>query len=193
LQTNGEKIEYRVWNPFRSKLAAAVLGGVEQIHMPPGSKVLYLGAASGTTVSHVAADVVPSEDEVAAVAVEAEVAAAEDVVVAPEASRAVKPSPSKRIVTRESSLPAARRTPWSPGTLYPDPRSTARSASPLRFVFSSVFIFDPSLNPNPRLMMRLCAGVQNMASCGHEQPWRPPVAVCTPGAREAVAGAPRSA
>jgi fibrillarin-like rRNA methylase len=50
---NGEKIEYRVWNPFRSKLAAAVLGGVEQIHIKPGSKVLYLGAASGTTVSHV--------------------------------------------------------------------------------------------------------------------------------------------
>ncbi|XP_076305221.1 rRNA 2'-O-methyltransferase fibrillarin [Tachypleus tridentatus] len=47
------KIEYRVWNPFRSKLAAAILGGVDQIHMSPGSKVLYLGAASGTTVSHV--------------------------------------------------------------------------------------------------------------------------------------------
>merc|ERR1711971_1122678 len=47
------KIEYRVWNPFRSKLAAAVLGGVDKIHMPPGSKVLYLGAASGTSVSHV--------------------------------------------------------------------------------------------------------------------------------------------
>lgn len=51
---NGEKIEYRVWNPFRSKLAAAILGGIDQIHMPRGSKVLYLGAASGTTVSHVA-------------------------------------------------------------------------------------------------------------------------------------------
>lgn len=51
---NSEKIEYRVWNPFRSKLAAAILGGVDQIHMSPGSKVLYLGAASGTTVSHVA-------------------------------------------------------------------------------------------------------------------------------------------
>lgn len=48
------KTEYRVWNPFRSKLAAAILGGVDQIYMPPGSKVLYLGAASGTTVSHVA-------------------------------------------------------------------------------------------------------------------------------------------
>lgn len=54
LQNEGEaKIEYRVWNPFRSKLAAAILGGVDHIYMPPGSKVLYLGAASGTTVSHV--------------------------------------------------------------------------------------------------------------------------------------------
>jgi len=42
-----------VWNPFRSKLCAAILGGVEHVHMKPGSKVLYLGAASGTTVSHV--------------------------------------------------------------------------------------------------------------------------------------------
>jgi len=46
------KIEYRVWNPFRSKLAAAIVGGVENIHIKPGSKLLYLGAASGTTVSH---------------------------------------------------------------------------------------------------------------------------------------------
>lgn len=50
---DGSKVEYRVWNPFRSKLAAAILGGVENIHMGPGSKVLYLGAASGTSVSHV--------------------------------------------------------------------------------------------------------------------------------------------
>ena len=42
-----------MWNPFRSKLAAAILGGIDKIHMMPGSKVLYLGAASGTTVSHV--------------------------------------------------------------------------------------------------------------------------------------------
>jgi len=60
------KIEYRVWNPFRSKLAAAILGGVDAIHMPPGSKVLYLGAASGTTVSHVS-DVVGPEGMVYAV------------------------------------------------------------------------------------------------------------------------------
>jgi len=50
---DGTKVEYRVWNPFRSKLAAAILGGVDNIWMAPGSKVLYLGAASGTTVSHV--------------------------------------------------------------------------------------------------------------------------------------------
>ena len=48
-----EKIEYRVWNPFRSKLGASIVGGIENIYMKPGSKVLYLGAASGTTVSHV--------------------------------------------------------------------------------------------------------------------------------------------
>ena len=60
------KVEYRVWNPFRSKLAAAILGGVDKIHMPPGSKVLYLGAASGTTVSHVS-DVVGPEGMVYAV------------------------------------------------------------------------------------------------------------------------------
>merc|ERR1719495_1435726 len=62
----GTKTEYRVWNPFRSKLAAAILGGVDKIHMPPGSKVLYLGAASGTTVSHVS-DVVGPEGMVYAV------------------------------------------------------------------------------------------------------------------------------
>ena len=58
-ETNGDSapattVEYRVWNPFRSKLAAGIIGGLENIHMGPGSKVLYLGAASGTSVSHVA-------------------------------------------------------------------------------------------------------------------------------------------
>jgi len=50
---DGAKVEYRVWNPFRSKLAAAVLGGVDDIWIKPGYKVLYLGAAAGTSVSHV--------------------------------------------------------------------------------------------------------------------------------------------
>jgi hypothetical protein len=65
-QEAGEKIEYRVWNPFRSKLAAAVLAGVDNIHIKPGAKVLYLGAASGTSVSHVS-DVVGPEGSVYAV------------------------------------------------------------------------------------------------------------------------------
>lgn len=57
---NGQKTEYRVWNPFRSKIAAAIVGGIENIYLKPGSKVLYLGAASGTTVSHVADIVGPT-------------------------------------------------------------------------------------------------------------------------------------
>ena len=51
---DGTKVEYRVWNPFRSKLAAGILNGLDDIHIAPGKKVLYLGAASGTSVSHVA-------------------------------------------------------------------------------------------------------------------------------------------
>uniref|UniRef100_A0A7N0UZC1 Fibrillarin n=1 Tax=Kalanchoe fedtschenkoi TaxID=63787 RepID=A0A7N0UZC1_KALFE len=57
---DGTKTEYRVWNPFRSKLAAAILGGVDNIWIKPGAKVLYLGAASGTTVSHVSDIVGPT-------------------------------------------------------------------------------------------------------------------------------------
>ena len=55
-----------MWNPFRSKLAVAILWGVDKIHIKPGSKVLYLGAASGTTVSHVS-DIVGPEGLVYAV------------------------------------------------------------------------------------------------------------------------------
>lgn len=62
----GEKTEYRVWNPFRSKLAAAVLAGVDNIHIAPGAKLLYLGAASGTSVSH-CSDIVGPEGAVYAV------------------------------------------------------------------------------------------------------------------------------
>eukprot|EP00743_Colponemidia_sp_Colp-15_P012511 GILK01014275.1.p1 GENE.GILK01014275.1~~GILK01014275.1.p1 ORF type:complete len:215 (+),score=18.61 GILK01014275.1:2-646(+) len=62
----GEKKEYRLWNPYRSKLAAAIYNGVEAVHIVPGSKVLYLGGASGTTVSHVS-DLVGPEGMVYAV------------------------------------------------------------------------------------------------------------------------------
>jgi len=57
---NVTKVEYRVWNPFRSKIAAAVLGGVDNIWIKPGSKVLYIGAAAGTSVSHVSDIVGPT-------------------------------------------------------------------------------------------------------------------------------------
>jgi rRNA 2'-O-methyltransferase fibrillarin len=66
VEEDDQKVEYRVWNPFRSKIAAAIIGGIENIWIEPGSKVLYLGAASGTTVSHVA-DVVGPEGVVYAV------------------------------------------------------------------------------------------------------------------------------
>jgi rRNA 2'-O-methyltransferase fibrillarin len=56
----GTKTEYRVWNPFRSKLAAGILGGLDEIYIRPGASVLYLGAASGTSVSHVADIVGPT-------------------------------------------------------------------------------------------------------------------------------------
>lgn len=61
-----EKVEYRVWNPFRSKLGAGIVGGVGSMPIKPGAKVLYLGAASGTTVSHVS-DMVGPEGVVYAV------------------------------------------------------------------------------------------------------------------------------
>jgi len=48
-----QDIEYRVWDAFRSKLAAAILKGLDNLPIQPCHKVLYLGAASGTTASHV--------------------------------------------------------------------------------------------------------------------------------------------
>ena len=44
--------EFRAWNPYRSKLAAAILNGLS-IKIKSNSNVLYLGAATGTTVSHI--------------------------------------------------------------------------------------------------------------------------------------------
>lgn len=45
--------EYRVWDAFRSKLAGAIIKGLQTVPLDAGYKVLYLGAASGTTPSHV--------------------------------------------------------------------------------------------------------------------------------------------
>jgi fibrillarin-like pre-rRNA processing protein len=55
----GEKLvklddeEFRVWDPFRSKLAAALKRGLRDFPVRPGDKILYLGASTGTTVSHI--------------------------------------------------------------------------------------------------------------------------------------------
>ena len=46
-------IEYREWDIRRSKLAAALIKGIDQLGFKEDSKVLYLGSATGTTVSHV--------------------------------------------------------------------------------------------------------------------------------------------
>jgi len=55
----GEKLvkyegeEYRVWDPFRSKLAAALQNGLTDLPIMNKSKVMYIGASTGTTVSHI--------------------------------------------------------------------------------------------------------------------------------------------
>ncbi len=55
--------EYRIWNPNRSKLAAAILNGLKNFPIKPGTTVLYLGIASGTTASHVS-DIIDWEGKI---------------------------------------------------------------------------------------------------------------------------------
>ncbi len=50
---NSDGTEYREWNPARSKLSAYLKCGGRSFPFRDDSKVLYLGAASGTTSSHV--------------------------------------------------------------------------------------------------------------------------------------------
>lgn len=52
-EKDGVNEEYRIWNPRRSKLSAALLNGLEKLNLNNDSKVLYLGASTGTTVSHI--------------------------------------------------------------------------------------------------------------------------------------------
>jgi len=47
-----DKKEYRIWDYFRSKPAAAIKKGLKEFPLKKGMKVLYLGIASGTTASH---------------------------------------------------------------------------------------------------------------------------------------------
>ncbi|XP_045805351.1 uncharacterized protein LOC123898447 isoform X2 [Trifolium pratense] len=48
---DGTEVEYRVCDPRRSKLGAAILGGVTNIWIKPGSRVMYVGKVCGVTVS----------------------------------------------------------------------------------------------------------------------------------------------
>lgn len=44
--------EFRIWDPFKSKFAAGILKDLK-IPIKNRQKILYLGAASGTTISHI--------------------------------------------------------------------------------------------------------------------------------------------
>lgn len=62
---NKEK-EYREWDPTRSKMAAAIINGLREAAIKEKSRVLYLGASTGTTCSHVS-DIIGSEGIIYAV------------------------------------------------------------------------------------------------------------------------------
>ena len=53
-------MEFRQWDVYRSKLAAAVHKGMQNFPFRVGSRVLYLGASTGTTVSHIS-DIIGNE------------------------------------------------------------------------------------------------------------------------------------
>jgi len=53
-------IEYRLWDPFRSKLAASIMNDLEDFPFENKTSVLYLGASTGTTVSHISDIVGPN-------------------------------------------------------------------------------------------------------------------------------------
>jgi fibrillarin-like pre-rRNA processing protein len=55
-----KRIEYRLWEPFRSKLAAAIMNGLEVFPFQDKSTVLYLGVSTGTTISHISDIVGPN-------------------------------------------------------------------------------------------------------------------------------------
>ncbi len=47
-----ENEEYRLWDPFRSKFAAAYLSGMKLLPQLKAKNILYLGVSTGTTPSH---------------------------------------------------------------------------------------------------------------------------------------------
>ena len=59
-------MELRMWDPFRSKLCGAMKKGLKEFPFSAGSKILYLGASTGTTISHLS-DILGPEGEIYAV------------------------------------------------------------------------------------------------------------------------------
>ena len=53
--------QYRNWNPFYSKLAAALFNGLEIFPFKPNSKIFYSDNTSNTTLSHLL-DIIDSKD-----------------------------------------------------------------------------------------------------------------------------------
>ena len=58
--------EFREWNAGKSKIASYILKGAQNTGIRKGSSVLYLGCATGTTVSHVS-DIVGPDGAIFAV------------------------------------------------------------------------------------------------------------------------------
>ncbi|MGV8084742.1 MAG: fibrillarin-like rRNA/tRNA 2'-O-methyltransferase [Candidatus Bilamarchaeum sp.] len=56
-------VEYRFWDAFKSKLCGAMKKGLKTFPFEKGSKILYLGASTGTTISHLS-DIVGEEGEI---------------------------------------------------------------------------------------------------------------------------------
>jgi len=73
VQFEGQDFELRFWDPFRSKLSASILNGLGLFPFKEGSNCLYLGASTGTTVSHIS-DVVGNSGRIFAVELAARVA-----------------------------------------------------------------------------------------------------------------------
>ena len=90
----------RLWNPYRSKLAAAIINNMKQMHIAKNSSVLYLGAASGTTPSHVSDIVGKRRDSVLRGDIREE-----------------REGPDEGVRGRENMLPCCR----TPGTRRPTP------------------------------------------------------------------------
>ena len=63
VKLQGASPELRLWDPYRSKLAATIINHLEIFPFKAGVSCLYLGASTGTTVSHIS-DIVGNSGKV---------------------------------------------------------------------------------------------------------------------------------